>query len=42
MIDVVMESTNCAIGHRQPPPGRRGRLRSELVRRLADAASGGG
>lgn len=42
MIDVVMESTNCAIGHRQAPPGRRGRLRSELVRRLADAASGGG
>ncbi len=40
MIDVVMESTNCAIGHRRPPPGRRGELRSELVRRLADAASG--
>ncbi len=42
MIDVVMESTNCAIGHRLPPPGRRGRLRSSLVRRLADAASGPG
>ena len=42
MIDVVMESTNCAIGHREPPTGRRGELRAELVRRLADAASGSG
>ena len=42
MIDVVMESTNCAIGHSEPPTGRRGELRAELVRRLADAASGSG
>ncbi len=42
MIDVVMESTNCAIGHAEPPPGRRGELRDELVRRLADAAARGG
>ena len=42
MIDVVMESTNCAIGHRLPPPGRRGRLRADLVHRLAAAASGPG
>lgn len=40
MIDVVMESTNCAIGHAEPPPGRRGKLRAELVRRLAEAAAG--
>ncbi len=42
MIDVVMESTNCAIGHAEQPPGRRGELRAELVRRLADAAAPGG
>jgi len=42
MIDVVMESTNCVIGHAVQPPGRRGELRAELVRRLADAAAAGG
>ena len=34
MIDVIMESTNCAIGSTQRPPGRRGELRDEIVARL--------
>ena len=42
MIDVVMESTNCAIGHTEQPPGRRGELRAEFVRLLAEAAESGG
>jgi len=38
MIDVIMESTNCAIGHAVRPEGRRGDLRDELTARLAEAA----
>ncbi len=38
MIDVIMTSTNCAIGHQRRPPGRRGQLRDEFVRRLSEAA----
>jgi ATP phosphoribosyltransferase len=38
MIDVIMESTNCAIGAATAPPGRRGELRAELVERLRVAA----
>ena len=38
MIDVVMESTNCAVGAADAPPGRRGELRAELVERLRAAA----
>ena len=37
MIDVIMESTNCAIGHTTRPPGRRGELRDEFVERLSAA-----
>jgi len=39
MIDVTMESTNCAVGAPQRPGGRRGELRDELVERLARAAN---
>ena len=38
MIDVIMESTNCAIGSTLRPPGARGELRDSLVERLAAAA----
>ena len=38
MIDVIMESTNCAIGARERPPGRRGALRDDLVERLRAAS----
>lgn len=38
MIDVTMESTNCAIGSTVRPPGARGNLRDQLVERLAAAA----
>lgn len=38
MIDVIMESTNCLIGHAARPDGRRGELRDELTARLAGAA----
>ena len=38
MIDVIMESTNCAIGHAVRPLGERGGLRDRLVARLADGA----
>lgn len=38
MIDVTMESTNCAVGAPERPPGRRGDLRDEFVQRLARAA----
>lgn len=34
MIDVVVESTNCVVGALEPPPGRRGELRAELLSRL--------
>ena len=40
MLDVIMVSTNCVIGHRDQPPGARGELREQLVRRLVDAAAG--
>ena len=40
MIDVVMESTNCAIGSAARPPGARGELRDELVGRLRAGAAG--
>lgn len=39
MIDVIMTSTNCVIGHRTRPAGRRGELRDELVARLGTAAA---
>ncbi len=39
MIDVIMESTNCAIGSTVRPPGARGELRDRLVERLAAAAA---
>jgi hypothetical protein len=39
MIDVIMESTNCAIGNAQRPPGQRGVLRDELVARLQRAGA---
>jgi ATP phosphoribosyltransferase len=39
MIDVIMESTNCAIGNAQRPPGQRGVLRDELVVRLQRAGA---
>ncbi|MCY4456047.1 MAG: ATP phosphoribosyltransferase [Chloroflexi bacterium] len=44
MIDVIMESTNCAIGSTVRPPGASGALRDRLVERLAAAAppDGGG
>ena len=38
MIDVIMESTNCAIGAATRPSGRRGELRDQFVQRLAAAA----
>lgn len=38
MLDVIMVSTNCIIGHREAPSGARGALRDELVRRLVEAA----
>ena len=39
MIDVIMESTNCAIGSTQRPPGVRGELLDELVERLRAGAA---
>jgi ATP phosphoribosyltransferase len=42
MIDVIMESTNCAIGHTTRPPGRRGELRDEFIERLTGANSRAG
>jgi ATP phosphoribosyltransferase len=39
MIDVTMESTNCAVGAPERPSGRRGELRDELVGRLSRAAA---
>jgi ATP phosphoribosyltransferase len=39
MIDVTMESTNCAVGAPERPSGRRGELRDALVGRLARAAA---
>jgi ATP phosphoribosyltransferase len=39
MLDVIMVSTNCIIGHRDPPSGGRGALRDDLVKRLVDAAA---
>ena len=41
MIDVIMESTNCVVGAAEAPPGRRGRLRADLVERLRAAAEAG-
>jgi ATP phosphoribosyltransferase len=38
MIDVTMESTNCAIGSTTRPPGERGNIRDELVKRLRSGA----
>ena len=38
MIDVIMESTNCAIGSTERPDGLRGALRDDFVERLARAA----
>ena len=38
MIDVIMESTNCAIGNAVRPTGARGTLRDDLVSRLQRAA----
>jgi ATP phosphoribosyltransferase len=40
MLDVIMVSTNCVIGHRDAPSGARGALREDLVRRMVEAASG--
>ncbi|MPZ99038.1 MAG: ATP phosphoribosyltransferase [Dehalococcoidia bacterium] len=42
MIDVIMESTNCAIGAAERPVGRRGELRDEFVERLRAAALAAG
>jgi ATP phosphoribosyltransferase len=39
MIDVIMESTNCAIGRTTRPDGVRGQLRDDLVGRLSTAAA---
>lgn len=39
MIDVIMESTNCAIGSAVRPEGARGALRDDLVARLERAAA---
>jgi len=39
MIDVIMESTNCAIGAATRPAGRRGDLRDDFVARMATAAA---
>ncbi len=41
MLDVIMISTNCVIGSTLAPEGERGRLRAELVERLASAAAAG-
>ncbi|TAK78001.1 MAG: hypothetical protein EPO16_04405 [Dehalococcoidia bacterium] len=38
MIDVIMESTNCVIGHAVAPEGPRGARRAEYVARLREAA----
>lgn len=38
MIDVIMESTNCAIGSTRRPGGKRGELRDDFVARLSRAA----
>jgi len=38
MIDVIMESTNCAIGSAVRPDGKRGELRDDFVARMARAA----
>ncbi len=38
MIDLIMESTNCAIGSVTRPGGKRGELRDDFVGRLARAA----
>jgi ATP phosphoribosyltransferase len=38
MLDVIMVSTNCIIGHRDAPTGERGALRGEIVRRLVEAS----
>ncbi len=38
MIDLIMESTNCAIGSVERPDGVRGDLRDDFVARLARAA----
>lgn len=42
MIDVIMVSTNCAIGHAERPAGWRGTVRDDLVARLAAAADASG
>ena len=39
MIDMIMESTNCAIGSTVRPPGARGTLRDDLVERLRAGAA---
>lgn len=39
MIDIIMESTNCAIGAAERPAGARGALRDDLVGRLRAAAA---
>ncbi len=41
MIDVIMESTNCAIGSAVRPPGRRGELRDWYVERLSAVVAAG-
>ncbi len=38
MIDIIMESTNCVIGHATAPEGARGARRAEYVARLRTAA----
>jgi ATP phosphoribosyltransferase len=42
MLDVIMVSTNCVIGHRDRPSGEVGALRDEIVRRLVSAAASEG
>ena len=39
MIDVIMNSTNCAIGHMQRPAGWRGEMRDDFVDKLNSGAS---
>lgn len=39
MIDEIMVSTNCVVGHRRRPSGARGELRDQLVERLAAATA---
>ncbi|MFN8585183.1 MAG: ATP phosphoribosyltransferase [Dehalococcoidia bacterium] len=39
MIDITMESTNCAIGALERPAGLRGEIRDQLVERLRAAAA---